>query len=225
MDVYTNILNWLKANCPDLPNLSRRMVKDGTVPAMYASEAEPKKVFGDYVDSFWEAFSQMSGGYWYLKVLPQLWRDDITEYRYTMPDGIEVYIPVTGTVTEEHHMEITGKTVTISTEVQGRKRKSKCFLANITHSFDAYMLRNIVAKCKDNGIDIMCIHDSFGVHPNHCGKIAQWYREELAALVLLDPLPKILHEIFGVKVTIPKFSNLTRQEIAEYILESEFALS
>ena len=225
MDVYTQIHDWLKTECEELPALSRTLVKDATVPAMYASEAEPKRVFGEYVDYFWEAFAQMPGGYWYLKTLPQLWNDRIEEYSFTMPDGYVVYIPVTGTVDHKVRMETTGKVVNIATEVQGRKSRSKCFLANITHAFDAYILRNIVDRCYVENIDITVIHDSYGVHPNNCSKIVEWYKEELADLIRLDPLPAILKEIFNVNVTIPTFSSMTRDELADMVMDGEFALS
>jgi DNA-directed RNA polymerase len=108
--------------------------------------------------------------------------------------------------------------------VIGRKEQSKCFLAHIVHSLDAYVLRNIVAKCKDHHIDIMCIHDSFGVHPNYVHLVMQWYREELSKLVLLNPLPKMIEEIFGHKIALPNYGT-DRKELATQILQSEYALS
>ena len=222
-DIYTNILNFMSEKLPLLKDLSRKEVKNAAVPAIYGSEAEPEKVFEENADVFWQAFEQMKGAYWYLRVLPQLWRDDITEYTFTMPDGYKIYIPVTGDVETEVFIECIGENMTITREVIGRKAQSKCFLAAITHSLDAYMLRNIVRKCKAHGIDIMCIHDSFGVHPNYAGMVAEWYRIELANLVKLNPLPKMLQEIFGVKVVLPNYG-YDREELAKEILQSTYAL-
>jgi hypothetical protein len=226
VDLYAGILNEMVKADPSLVTLPRKMVKEGTIPAMYASEAEPKRVFGEeLVGTFWQAMSKYAGAYWYLKYLPQLWNPNMTEYSFTMPDGYRVYSPVTGTMGEDVFVEMLGDTVHIAQSVQGCKEKSKCFLANITHSFDAYILRNIVRKCKAEGIDIMVIHDSFGTHPNHMAKVVRWYKEELAALVVLNPLQDILEEIFGVRVEIPVFSNLTREELANEILEGEYSLN
>ena len=222
-DVYTDIHDSMKAKLPLLGTLTRQEVKDAAVPAIYGSEAEPKAVFGKNVDTFWAAFSQMEGAYWYLKVLPQLWRDDITEYSFTLPDGYVVYVPVTGDVETKVFVECLGDDVTITQQVIGRKEQSKCFLANITHAFDAYILRNIVRKCKAADIDIMCIHDSFGTHPNYSGTIAEWYRVELANLVLANPLPAILKEIFGVDVLLPNYG-YSRQELSDLIRGSVYAL-
>jgi hypothetical protein len=222
MDVYTQIYNFMKAQLP-LLNLSRTQVKDATIPAVFGSEAEPKKLFGENVETFWSAFESMHGAYWYLKILPQLWRDDITEYSFTLPDGYRVYIPVVGPQETEVFIECLGDEMTLTEEVIGRKEQSKCFLANITHSLDGYILRNIVAKCEAQGIDIMCIHDSFGVHPNHAEQVCEWYRIELANLVLLNPLPKILEQIFGMTVQLPNYG-VSRADLAMQIRDSEYAL-
>jgi hypothetical protein len=225
VDLYTNIQAAMAKVSACIALLKRKVIKDGTIPAFYASEAEPKRVFGEHIEAFWSALSKYAGAYWYLKYLPQLWRNDIEEYSFTMPDGYVVYVPVTGVVSEDVFVEVLGDNVSISQEVQGCKSQSKCFLANITHAFDAYILRNIVRKCEQHKIAIIVIHDSYAVHPNHMEKVSKWYRDELAALVLLDPLQDILYEIFGVLVEIPRFSALSRTEIAHEILEAEYCLS
>ena len=223
MDPYTEMQEFMNQHTVS-KGISRKEFKLGAVPAIYGSEAEPKAIFKEDVSIFWKAFEEMHGAYWYLTVLPQLWRDDITEYSFTLDDGYEVFVPVTGDIETEVFVECLGEMMTITREVVGRKEQSKCFLANITHALDAYILRNIVAKCKAQGIDIMCIHDSFGVHPNYLGMVAEWYRIELAALVIANPLPRMLEQIFGVKVVLPNYGH-NRTELAAEIRNSTYALS
>jgi len=219
MDFYSKVYEAF----PDL-GLSRKEIKSAVMPALFGSEAEPKKIFGEYVEHFWKMLElNYPAVHWYIKMLPQLWRDDITEYKFTLPDGYKVYIPVTGFVYEQVTVEVLDGAINLGKEVIGCKSHSKCFLANIIHSIDAYVLRNIVKKCEVYGIAITVIHDSFGTHPNDMENVAQWYREELSKIIEANLLPKLLEEIFGVLVALPMYGD--RDKLASLALQSEYALS
>lgn len=224
IDAYTVCHKDMLRSC-DLV-IDRKVFKDGMIPSFFGSEAEPRAVFGDYVDVYWRSIEHLvPGAFWYLKMLPQLWDMDTTEYSFTTPDGYKVVIPVTGSVTDDVYIHAIGAEVPVSREVVGRKEMSKCFLAHMTHAYDAYIMRVIVKKCKAHKMDIMCIHDSFGIHPNHAAQVAEWYRIELANIVRSNPLPRLLKEIFGVNVALPNFSEKSREELAKLVLESKYTLS
>lgn len=218
-DLYGHILNVL-----GLKHVDREVLKKATVPAFYGSTAEPRKFLGKDVDAFWLALEKaVPAVYQYLTVLPNLWDPRIEEYTYTVGDGYKMYIPVTGILHTDVECEVLGRTLATAKEVQGTKDRSKCFLAHMVHSYDAYILRNIVKKCKAHGIDIMVIHDSFGTHPNHMGKVVQWYKEELSKLIKDNPLPRLLKEIFGHNIELPYLGN--REELAKLALQAEYSLT
>jgi hypothetical protein len=210
-----------------LMSMTRKEFKDAMVPAFYGSEKEPLDRLGEVIAPlFWQALQDtMKGAYWYLKMLPQLWRSNICEYTFTMPDGYKVYTPVLGSSTTREWSVMANAEVSFSEEVMCYKKKSKAFLAHITHSLDAYVMRNIVAKCEKYGLDIMCIHDSYGVHPNYVGFLQQWYKEEIAAIAAHPTLLQdILEEIFGHKVQVPA-PDMPRDELAKLVLRSKYPLS
>ena len=208
-------------------SMPRKEFKEAMIPAFYGSEREPLDRLGAAIAPlFWQAMEDtMKGAFWYLKMLPQLWRSNICEYTFTMPDGHKVYTPVLGSSTTREWSVMANDEVSFSEKVMCYKKVSKAFLAHITHSLDAYVMRNIVAKCEKYGLDIMCIHDSYGVHPNYVGFLQQWYMEEIAAIAAHPTLLQdILEEIFGMKVQLPA-PDMPRAELAKLVLQSKYALS
>ena len=68
--------------------------------------------------------------------------------------------------------------------------------------------------------DVICIHDSFACHPNHCNQLRFHYKEILAELSESTVIDDILSQLFGYRDTVDKGDS-----IAEYIRGSNYALS
>lgn len=66
---------------------------------------------------------------------------------------------------------------------------------NVIHSIDALMMRWVVEILNDQGIQVSPIHDSFGVHAEHCDALREAYRKCLARLYREDILNSILSQI------------------------------
>ncbi len=90
---------------------------------------------------------------------------------------------------------------------------------NIIHSIDAWVCREIVKRLNLLDIDVSPIHDSFGVHPNHCDELRRVYRELLAELYESDILTNLLKEITGsdIKIDIPPADENIAQAIRDNV--------
>lgn len=73
--------------------------------------------------------------------------------------------------------------------------------------------------------EVVCIHDAFKAHPNHCNTIRYWYKEILAELAESDLLSHIFTEIAGEEVEYENVkTGYTKQEMAALIRQSEYAI-
>lgn len=73
--------------------------------------------------------------------------------------------------------------------------------------------------------EVVCIHDAFKGHANHCNTIRYWYKEILAELAESDLLSHIFSEISGQE---EEYENVrggyTKTEMAALIRQSEYAI-
>lgn len=67
--------------------------------------------------------------------------------------------------------------------------------------------------------DVICIHDSFAVHPNHCNQLRFHYKEILAELSDSIVIDDILNQLYGDEDTIDK-----GESISQYIRNSNYGL-
>ena len=68
--------------------------------------------------------------------------------------------------------------------------------------------------------DVICVHDAFSTHPNHCNQLRFHYKEILAELSESTVIDDILSQLFGYRDTVDKGDS-----IAEYIRNSNYGLS
>lgn len=68
--------------------------------------------------------------------------------------------------------------------------------------------------------DIICIHDSFATHPNHCNQLRFHYKEILAELSDSTVIDDILNQLYGDEGTVDKGDS-----ISQYIRSSNYGLS
>lgn len=73
--------------------------------------------------------------------------------------------------------------------------------------------------------ELVCIHDAFKAHANHCNTVRYWYKEILAELAESDLLSHIFSEISGQE---EKYENVrggyTKTEMAALIRKSNYAI-
>lgn len=92
--------------------------------------------------------------------------------------------------------------------------------ANITHSVDGYIAREVVRLCP---FEVLIIHDCFYCSPNNMEMLRTIYRQILAKIATSTLLQDILIEITGNKELI--YNKVGDGELlAKAILESEYAI-
>lgn len=119
-------------------------VKQATMTSFYESVATPKDLFGEDYDKFVAAASTMLPGPWIIKDAIASCMDCRDQYRWTMMDGYRVVMDVTTPV--ECSMDIGNGHLISWMEHRKAAVRTKGLTANITHSLDALVLREVLRR-------------------------------------------------------------------------------
>lgn len=134
-------------------NLTRERVKKATVPYVYGSTAVPKAVFGEYYGYFKKAFyKKVKGVVIVNNALIDAWDPTKTVYEHVLPDGFTAR--TISTEMKNFRMEIGKTSYTYMEEVLAPREKgangTKALSANVTHSIDGYIWRELNRRCNWN---------------------------------------------------------------------------
>jgi hypothetical protein len=119
-------------------------VKKAVMTSFYESVATPRDLFGDEYDKFVAAASTMLPGPWALKEAISSCMTYADAYRWTMMDGYEVEMKVTTPI--ECSMDIGGGHMVTWMEHRQSPVATKGLTANVTHSLDALVLREVLRR-------------------------------------------------------------------------------
>lgn len=150
-DCYTEafkaILAGLKSEC----DLTRKMAKNALMTYFYGSTAEPEKELGagsELLDEFYYMCSKkLKGAYELRNDLIDVWDPEAEEYSWTLPDGFKVVIRVINKRMEEIHVDELGYTFHQEFKEVGTREHAVLLAANVVHSIDAYMVREMHRRC------------------------------------------------------------------------------
>jgi DNA-directed RNA polymerase len=208
-------------------NVNRNDLKDPIMHAFYGSEATPKKVFGKGTPEL-AAFIKtlktgLKGAYSLLLDLQSLQNSNAKSYTWTLPDGHTSYVPVMEAVDKKIEIaEFNKATFTFRTKVNQPKEFDLSIAANVVHSIDGYIVRQLFRRAKRMGYHMTAIHDSFWAHPNNMEDVRIGYADELAKLARSNVIQNILNDLSGNPAGIyGKCSN----DLADLIENSNYALS
>jgi DNA-directed RNA polymerase len=205
--------------------LERDDIKKPVMTFFYGSEATPRALLGEgkALEAFYNVLSTtLEGPYELMKIFQSFWDPDATKYVWAMPDGHVVHIPVTTKedkgleIDEADHLRFTYRAEVVRPQLRGRS-----LAANIVHSVDGYIARQMVQKADAAGIYLAPIHDCFYAHPNHMNQVRQWYRECMAEVSRMNLVEAILSQIGGKAYTYHKMTN----NLDKDIMQSEYMLS
>lgn len=152
-DLYTTIYKIMKEAAPTLSIIKRHNVKKAAIPYVYGSYVSPKKVFGDFYELFTKAYHKAVPRAEVVKnLLIAAWNPNVEYYEWEMPDGHTVHIKVI--VNNQITFTYNGQPFTYHYEQTGTKAVgdlgTKMLAARVTHSYDAYVLREVNARCDYN---------------------------------------------------------------------------
>ena len=157
-----------------------------------------------------------------MRLFQSHWDPTAEYYRWVMPDSFTVRVPVIATVSKKIEVdEFNHKTFTYMTSVLQPQKRGRSLAANITHSVDSWVMREMVRRANAQGFELIAVHDNFVCHPNYMGLVRQNYREVLAELADMDLVNNILGQLTG---QYPGY-NKKSQDLSKHIVQSEYALS
>lgn len=130
-------------------------VKQAVMTSFYESVATPQNLFGEDYDKFVAAASKMLPGPWAMKDAIASCMDCRSDYRWVMMDGYEVHMEVTESI--ECGMDIGGGHMMNWREHRKAAVKTKGLTANVTHSLDALVLREVLRRT----------HTAYAWYPEH----------------------------------------------------------
>lgn len=142
-DLYTAVTVDMNAHGG---HIERKIVKKGIIPHVYASEREPKKVFKKEYPRFLKSYKNtVKKAQEASDFMVSAWNPFVTEHTWTMPDGAHIRVPVL--VQQKKTLPLGKHTFEFIYEELGTVKRgsqgTKSLSANTTHSYDAYMLREL----------------------------------------------------------------------------------
>ena len=126
---------------------------------LYGSKAEPEAAFGEEVGVFYDTVSRMLPGADALnRVLIGLWNPETLAHQWTLPDGFDVHIKVMGQ--EVTPFQFLGNTYEAVRNVNAPSPKEVSLAANIIHSLDGMVVREMVARCMYSPQRVFAVNDA-----------------------------------------------------------------
>jgi DNA-directed RNA polymerase len=205
---------------------TRDVLKKPVMTVFYGSKAQPKAIFGEETPelfAFYDSLQEkLPGAYELMDILQSYWRKDQEYHSWRLPDGHVARVPVIAT--DEKKLEIDECNhirVTYRARRPAKVNFSRALAANIVHSIDGFVVRQMVAAAKSQGFWLAPIHDCFFTHPNYMNQVRENYIKIMTWIASKNILQDILRDIAGYKVGYrPPNTGLHK-----HIPDSEYALS
>jgi len=198
----TNLYPTDKRECPymdiaQIMGMGREDVKPATMTHFYGSKLEPEKAFPTKLPQFYSALDNLfPGAQECMEDMQSCWQPGM-EHKWTMPDGHTVLCRNMDVEHLKLDIEELGSTISYIKPIQAFKKKGLSLAANIVHSVDGWIARELVCRAKALGFWVLPIHDCYFCHPNHMQKLRKLYMEILIEVSNRTMLQDILRQITG----------------------------
>lgn len=182
LDLYNVLFQMYSMKCKEkkvkptaegFKDFNRKVLKKGIIPWFYNGEAEMKRIVGkDNLEIFREVYAHaLPGSEGFRKATLEGWNSKAYSYAWNAPDGAQIEFAVLGDPTHQG-INVGGMRLEYSL-VENEPREAyvedskgelirntgtRCLGANMTHSIDAYCLREVVRRVhmtKGKALDIL----------------------------------------------------------------------
>jgi hypothetical protein len=146
-DAYSNIDSLMRGVC-DFAHIDRKDSKFALMTVLYGSEAVPKHVFGEgaLLDLFETTAEREMPGVWALnKAMLRMWNPTTLMYEWKLPDNFHVKTKVMGK--HVNRVNFMGSVLDIETKVNEAQPEGRSLGANLTHSVDGLIVREMGRRC------------------------------------------------------------------------------
>lgn len=160
-DAYTMVTN-AAATFLDNTNavVSRNDAKQATMTALYGSQATPREIFGEdtpELDAFYAGLEKIAPlAVELLGDLRNAWQPFALKHHWILPDNFNAVIPVMQKIegARVEVDELNHSTFSYDYYVNEGTKKDLKLVANVTHSFDAYLVRSMERRCNYDEAEI-----------------------------------------------------------------------
>lgn len=147
-DAYTDIYDIMKTKLKGLVDIERKDTKRAIMTSLYSSEKVPEEVFGtgETLRVFHETMEEEAPAAWELnKAFIDMWNPNIDKQSWVLPDNGHVVIKIFNK--QEHIIDFLGDSFDVTTKVNAPTEKGRSTAANVVHSVDAMVVRELVRRC------------------------------------------------------------------------------
>jgi hypothetical protein len=147
-DAYTIIYEDMLSQVGETAKISRDDCKQAIMTSCYGSTAMPKVVFGDgpLLQCFHSTMERRAPAVWELnQVMLAAWDPEALSHDWIMPDNYHVHIKIMGTVMEPVHF--LNRPYEVPHRVNRSITNGRSLCANMTHSIDGMIVREMVRRC------------------------------------------------------------------------------
>ncbi len=140
--------------------------KKAIMTSFYTSTAEPKRVFGEgaLLDIFYATLHDMAPAAWELnEQMPALWNPNGLSHDWILPDNFHVKVKVMGNTKQTVHF--LNENFDIITKENMPLEEGRSLGANIVHSIDGFIVREIKRRCEYDPKDIERIQQALTIPP------------------------------------------------------------
>lgn len=145
-DAYQGLYKLLQDEYGVTEVITPAQAKQAVMTALYSSREVPARVFGSEVHKFWDALAKFLPGAWSLnQAFLSLQDSTRTEFSWILPDNFHVQFKVKGTTAVPFRFK--GEEYTAHIKTIAPKAMDRSIGANVIHSVDGYINREMVARC------------------------------------------------------------------------------
>ena len=214
-DVYTEVGNTM--------GVTRSTIKKPLMTYFYGSTAQPKAIFGDQVAMFHRAMKEtLPGAVECMEDMQSCWQSRNLAHTWHLPDGHTAHVKVMAPNDYDIRIEELGGTEFVHRIYENQPQiTGRSLAANIIHSIDGYIVREMYRRADAQGFDLLSIHDCFWASPNYIQNVRQNYLDILIEINQMNLLKTILEEVTQNRnLGFTRYrKNLSRQmQHAEYAL-------
>ena len=155
MDAYSVVTQVMNQQPGIVVQVPRKKAKNAVMTSLYASKAQPKKIFGvdtPELSAFYRAMEIVAPGAWeLLKDLLAAWNPTAYFHSWKLPDGFDARVKVMQSKEIRIEVdELNHATFTYEFEVNEPAPTGLSLVANVVHSIDAYVLNSMQRRCNYN---------------------------------------------------------------------------
>lgn len=146
-DVFNQLGEMWGGETFDINQFEYKDIKKAIMTSNYGSKAEPLNLLGKQnLPRFVEAMQVCCSGAWMLKErLVNTWDSNSNSQDWILPDNFHVVNPVM--VNKFYQTDFLGSEVHFSIRTQGYKERGISNAANLVHSVDGFIMREVVRRC------------------------------------------------------------------------------